>query len=507
MRTTVDRLRWLAVTYEPYWLILCLLIGTGLRLFRLEAQSLWSDEGLQYYIASAPSLDVFWERVQSRTFHPPLSFLISRVFIGIHDSDFFLRLPSALFGVASLLLAYGLVRKLTSVSVVLVAVWVFAISPFHIWYSQEARMYAPFLFVALLSTLVFIRAVEARQWYWWALYACTLAVGLYIHVFIVLQILVHGLWLLVAYRHAWLAFCGTEVLTAALAFPVVSPWGAYVLRRVSPGLVEGVDVVSGKRMVVGWEGIFYAFYAYGAGFSLGPSLQELHVSRSGAALLPYWPVIGATGLVYGTLLCLGLCSLPRWRSWRLTWQCLIAFAVPILGAVLMTSVSSFSFNVRYTIIVFPYFCLLVGAAVVFLGRQRVWLGTVALLALTCLSAFSLANHFGEPRYGKADLRAAVVQWRAADTPGALLSVSPSGGVRDTINRYLSLAEREDHVPLGGGETVDKVQNFFDTHEAQHVYVLFARDWHQRREAAVRDAFAVLSEQTFIGVKLLKIARR
>lgn len=507
MRTTVDRLRWLAVTYEPYWLILCLLIGAGLRLFRLEAQSLWSDEGLQYYVASAPSLEIFWERVESRTFHPALSFLISRASIQIHDSDFFLRLPSVLFGVASMLLVYGLVRKLTSVSVALAAVWVFAISPFHIWYSQEARMYAPLLFIALLSTLVFLRAAEARRWYWWVLYAGTLAAGLYLHVFIVLQILVHGLWLLVAYRHAWLAFCGTGVVTAALAFPVVSPWGAYVLRRVSPGLVEGVAVASGKRMVVGWEGVFYALYAYGAGFSLGPSLEELHISRSGAALLPYWPIIAAVGLVYGGLLCVGLFSLPKRHSWRLTWQCLIAFAAPILGAVLMTAVSSFSFNVRYTIIVFPYFCLLLGVAVVCLGRQRIWLGAVALLAVVCLSAFSLANHFGEPRYGKTDLRGAVAQWRAADAPGVLLSVSPSGGVRDTVNRYLSPAERGHHTPLGGGATVDQVKNFFDTHEAPHVYVLFARDWHKRRETSVRDAFTVLSEQTFVGAVLLKIARR
>lgn len=507
MRTTMDRLRWAAITYEPFWLILCLLIGAGLRLFRLEAQSLWADEGLQYFIASAPSLDVFWERVQSRTFHPPLSFSVSHVFLRLHDSDFFLRLPSALFGVASLLLAYGLVRKLTSVSVALVTVWVFAISPFHIWYSQEARMYAPLLFVALLSTLAFMRAVEARRWYWWALYAGTLAVGLYVHVFIVLQIMVHGLWLLVAYRHAWWAFCGTGVLTAALAFPVVSPWLGYVLRRVAPGTVAGVAVASGKRTAVGWEGVFYALYAYGAGFSLGPSLDDLHVNRSVAALLPYWPVIGTVALVYGALLCLGLFGLSRRHSGRLAWQCLIAFAAPILGAVLMTSMSSFSFNVRYTIIVFPYFCLLVGMAVVFLGRQRVWLGAVALLALACLSTFSLANYFGEPRYAKTDLRAAVAQWRTAGAASGLLSVSPAGGVRDAINRYLSPAERKAHTPLGGGETVDKVRNFFDTHEARHVYILFARDWRQRRETAVREAFAVLSEQAFVGVKLLKIARR
>lgn len=427
MRTTVDRLRWAALQYEPYWLMLCLLVATCLRLFRLEGQSLWADEGVQYFIASAPTLDALWERMAQRTFHPPLSFLISHAFLRLHDSDFFLRLPSVLFGVASLLLTYGLVRKLTSVSVALIAVWVFALSPLQVWYSQEARMYAPLLFMALLSTWCLVWAVETRRWYWWVGYACTLALGLYVHVFIVLQIMVHGLWLLLWFRHAWWAYCGAGIVTAGLAFPIVSPWVLYVLRRVSPGLVEGVATISRHRVTIGWEGMFYALYAYGAGFSLGPSLTDLHSDRSMAALLPHMPVIGGVALVYGTLLLVGLYSLSRLGSWKLSGQCLIAFAGPIVGAAVLTSISSFSFNVRYTIMGFPFFCLFVAAAIVYVGRQQVWLGSVLLLALTLISSWSLANYFGQPDYGRTNMRAAVAHWRAAGDAGNLLSVSTAGG--------------------------------------------------------------------------------
>lgn len=507
MRTTVDRLRWSAVTYEPYWLALCLLIGICLRWFRLEAQSLWADEGVQYFIASAPTLDAFWERVAHRTFHPPLSYFISHMFLRIHDSDFFLRLPSVLFGMGSILLAYWLVRKLTSVSVALVTMWLLAISPFHVWYSQEARMYAPLLFVALLSTLCFMWAVETKRWYWWGCYVCTLAAGMYIHVFMVLQIMVHGLWLLFWFRHAWLAYFGTGLLTAVLAFPVIRPWVMFVSPRISPELFEGVATGSNGRMTVGWEGILYTFYAYGVGFSLGPSLTDLHSDRDVASLLPHLPLIGVVAVVYGTLLMVGLRRLSRQGSWRLTGQCLIAFAGPIIGAALLTSMSSFSFNVRYTIISFPYFCLVVGAAVVYLGRRHVWLGTLALLVLTAMSTWSLANYFGLPYYSKTNLRAAVAHWRATGESSELLSVSPAGGVRDVVNRYLSPAEQQRHTPLGGGKTVDRVRHFFETHDVPYVYILFARDWQQRREVAVRNVFAVQSEQTFTGVKLLKIARQ
>ncbi|PON16870.1 hypothetical protein C2W62_16145 [Candidatus Entotheonella serta] len=507
MSLAIDRLRKMAVTYELYWLILCLIVASCLRLFWLEAQSLWADEGAQHFIASAPTLDVFWERYEQRTFHPPLSFLISHVFLRLHHSDFFLRLPSVLFGVGSLVLAYGLVRKLTSVAVALVAVWVMAISPLHIWYSQEARMYAPLVFIALLSTLTFLWAVETRRWYGWGVYAGTLALGLYLHVFIVLQIMVHGIWLLFWYRHAWWPYCCAGLVSAALAFPIVYPWIHLVLRRVTPGLVEGVVIASKSREIIGWEGLFYALYAYGAGFSLGPSLTALHNDRSLASLISHLPAIAVVALVFGTLLIVGLYGLGRWWSWGLAGQCLIAFAGPIVGAALLTSISSFSFNVRYTIMGFPFFCLLLGVAIIFLGRHRVWLGGAALLAFTLVSSWSLFNYYGLPDYGRNNLRAAVAYWRAASDATDLVTVAGAHGVRDVVVRYLTPAEQHRHTWLGGRNAVDRLRQFLETREGHSVYLLFARDWKQRREAAVRNAFAVHYEKTFAGVKLLKIAQK
>ncbi len=174
----------------------------------------------------------------------------------------------------------------------------------------------------------------------------------------------------------------------------------------------------------------------------------------------------------------------------------------------MTSISNFSFNVRYTIVGFPYFCLLVGAAIVFLGRQQAWLGSVALLALTLISSWSLVNYYNLPDYGRTNVRAAIASWRTAGEPGDLLSVSSALGVKDVIMRYLTPAERHQHTWLGGGKkAIDRVRQFFETHDRRHVYLLLARDWQQRREAVVREAFAVQREHTFIGVKLLNISRR
>ena len=58
-------------TSHTLWVAVCLLIGVVLRLYRLDAQSLWSDEGIQYFIASADSVWDVRQRARDHTFHPP----------------------------------------------------------------------------------------------------------------------------------------------------------------------------------------------------------------------------------------------------------------------------------------------------------------------------------------------------------------------------------------------------------------------------------------------------
>ena len=99
---------------EGFWLALIFGVGVSLRLYGLDFQSLWQDEGLQFYVATQNSFSELFH--QTRSFHPPLSFIINHAFLLMGESDFFLRLPSALFGIASLPLLYILGRDLTSTS-------------------------------------------------------------------------------------------------------------------------------------------------------------------------------------------------------------------------------------------------------------------------------------------------------------------------------------------------------------------------------------------------------
>ena len=495
---------------ERAWLIALLLVGIFLRLYRLDGHSLWSDEGIQYFISSASSISEVLERRHERTFHNALSFIIHHLFLNLQDSDFFLRLPSALFGIGTLPLAYLLTRNLLSRTAALCALFVFATSPFHVWYSQEARMYAPLLFTSLLSTLFLLKAVgHSSKAFWWVLYSGGVVLGIYLHIFMIITVMSHVIWLLVCHRRSLIAVVGCGLIAAILAFPVTLEWGQMFLRKTSlnkttQAAVRASETGLKERVKIGWQGIPYAFFAYGAGFSLGPSVSDLHEHRKVGYLLRFLPSIVAVGLTWGLLLITGLWLLFTHGPRSAFWLCSLSLVSIITGVIALTTITRFTFNVRYVIIAYPYGVLVLSAALAFLLQKHAWLGTLALLALAALSALSLTHYFHNPRYAKENIRQAVQHWQAAETSSPLLSYSPAGGTGDAINRYLKREERTRHTRLSKKNIVGDVHRFFQTEKRQSAYILFARDWHQRREHAIRNAFSLFDEQVFPGVKIMQI---
>lgn len=80
------------------------------------------------------------------------------------------------------------------------AAWVgaalFAVSPFHVLYAQEARPYSLLTLIILGSSICCLRAlhspIKQRRW---GLYSATVAIGLYSHLFSGLAFLAHGIYL------------------------------------------------------------------------------------------------------------------------------------------------------------------------------------------------------------------------------------------------------------------------------------------------------------------------
>lgn len=129
---------------EMIWVLL--LLALIFRLVNLN-QSLWLDEATQVTLSIKPLSSIWYERVAD--FHPPLSYLVFHLWMKVSNSEVWLRLLPSIFGVLTVALTYLLSTKLFNKRVGLISGLLLAINPYHIYYSQEIRMYS---LAALLVT-------------------------------------------------------------------------------------------------------------------------------------------------------------------------------------------------------------------------------------------------------------------------------------------------------------------------------------------------------------------
>jgi uncharacterized membrane protein len=498
---TANHMRRFMLESKAQWLCLIMTVGGILRLYGLDFQSLWQDEGLQYYVATQNSIGELFQ--QTRSFHPPLSFIVNHVFLLLGESDFLLRLPSALFGIASLPVFYVLGRDLTSQKDAVFAVFVLALSPFHIWYSQEGRMYSQLLFLSLLSSVLLLQALRRGKARWWVYYALVSAAGMYTHVFMALAFAAQFLWVVLYHRRYVLPIAASGVTVAILFLPWVLylPWVSNFADGMSRGGLSGGSSLGGRAGFT-LAAVPYTFFVYSAGLSLGPTVAELHADRSTGFILSFLTSISVVAVVFAILVTVGVFAMYKCFGLRAAMFCLLGLFVPLVGTTVYSLAPHATFNVRYTVIAFPHFCLLVGTAVAFLARANKMFGAVAVVAVMGISVASLYNHFTNPRYAKEDIRSAVTFWRQAGAKEPLLAI----GSTYAAHRYVGAAEAKRRLFfVGGKDVVSSIEQVLSTQNTSSVYVVLARDWSRARETAIRNAFSSTLERSFPGVKIFKIS--
>ncbi|MEM7533811.1 MAG: glycosyltransferase family 39 protein [Chloroflexota bacterium] len=164
-------------------LIIGLFVGFALRLYRLGAESLWYDETVSIYLARRTIPDLIAHT--ARDIHPPGYYLFLHLW-GLltqptiaHGLEFLFAWPSLFFGVLIMGLIYALGSQLYTPHIGLLALWLTAINPFHLWYSQEVRMYTVGAALGLLCfwALLTYQRKGTRQSL--LLYAICAALGMY----------------------------------------------------------------------------------------------------------------------------------------------------------------------------------------------------------------------------------------------------------------------------------------------------------------------------------------
>jgi uncharacterized membrane protein len=153
-------------------LLLIIAVGGAIRFATLGSQGFWLDEHIQINTLSPPASELLATIMNSET-QPPFYLVIGKLWQAVFGlGEVGLRSLSALAGTATIPLVYAAGRELGSRRAGLYAAALTATSPFMIWYSQEARPYALFAFLATLAFLFFVQALQGRgvRWLWgWAI--------------------------------------------------------------------------------------------------------------------------------------------------------------------------------------------------------------------------------------------------------------------------------------------------------------------------------------------------
>jgi hypothetical protein len=144
---------------HPSPLVIILLVAAGLRLWGLNATSLWYDEVITMQVARADDLASLVERLDRLDgTRAPLHPLVLQAWLRVFGpSDLAGRLCSVFCGVATIAVVFLLARDAFDVGTALWSGWLAAVCPPLIYYSQEARMYAWLVLLTCLSWLVFFR--------------------------------------------------------------------------------------------------------------------------------------------------------------------------------------------------------------------------------------------------------------------------------------------------------------------------------------------------------------
>ncbi len=414
------------------WLmLLVVLVAFGLRLWHLGTQSLWVDEGISALISARP-VSPLLSTVIFQDLHPPAYYLALHYWTAITgNSEFALRFLSAATGLLTIPAIYQMARLLLLAGrnprLGAAPVWggglaaaLAALSPFLVFYSQEARNYMMVTALTVLASVALWKAHETgpptrgrgSQTRWWVAYTIFASLTLYVNYFGAFVLIAHVTYLaLVSLRRRRFPVMGAGSLAAVALLYL--PW-------LKPGLIQLLRIQTTPDFWAGSISLQTLVERLFLAFSLGPKAQV-----STPALVAFAFIVG-----------IGLVSLVRIKQVPLGRSevfLLLYLLVPVAAIYLMTARAP-KFTERYLIMAAPAFYLLIARGLAFLLLQgRVLLAEgkrrghvfLAIFAIVTVGVLSPSGYFtvqilNSPDFIRDNNRAATAYVEAYSKPGDVI---------------------------------------------------------------------------------------
>lgn len=455
------------------------MIAIFLRLYGLDRQSIWYDEYIEESNFQVLVDNIFYNIRKTPDIAPPLNsffvYMVARIF---PSNDLALRIPSFIFGLISIPLFFLLGRSVFNEKVGLLSSFLLAISPFHIWYSQDARIYALLWMLSLLSLIFFLRILKQPSLKNYVGYFICTEASLYTHTFAVFLVLAQAVYVVFFYRiykSQVLKWLGIFISLAILYLPwLIYSLTSEIISKAPGAFVKPRDI----------KLFLYTIFAYGAGFSIGPSLRELHLDQSLTVIKPYFLEMTLLITIYSTLFLIGLSSLRK-EGQKLV-LLLSLLTIPVIATLVLTIIRpDIAYNVRYTGFSFFAFLLFISKGTDcltdikshVLGRM---FAIFSVVSLTVFSAYSYINYQFDKRYHKEDVRTAASYIKENKQNGDVILVITST-CSLVLNRYLDGdLQSIGYPPLDTNnrkEIIRVLEKIVDG--KKRLWLVLCREWYQK----------------------------
>lgn len=194
------------------WVAPATLLAAALRLYNIGSD-LWIDEITPIFdYRDFSYLEIATTYVSSNN-HLLNTLAVQAMARTFGMSEWAVRLPAVLLGVACIPAQYLLARVALGRRESVLAAILLAVSYHHILFSQNARGYSGLLFWSLLGTASFLRALATDRPRWWALYVLTMLLAT--------ATVLYGFFVIAGHGLALLGACAAVRLQGGPALPLL----------------------------------------------------------------------------------------------------------------------------------------------------------------------------------------------------------------------------------------------------------------------------------------------
>jgi len=398
---------------KPGALLLLILAGAALlRLYALSAESFYFDEA--YSVWAAKHSASWLITISTQRIFPPLYYLLLHFWMSLGQSDSVVRLLSVVFALGSILGIYVLAKQLFDTRVGLLSALLLTVSPLHLFYSQEARMYMVLLTLGLASANFLLLCLrEGRRWHWLA-YVLSTALAMNTHYFTLFLAVFENVYVLYVF---W-----RQREQRAI-------WKRWLLSQVAVALLSGIGLAG---ILSGETGYWWELLDTWHGPPTWRDLLSLMLKFSFGSLVSGRLAYVVMLLLFGSCIAWGLISFRKARASAVPSDgepvrtqphplddglvfALLYLVVPIGAVFIVSQVRSF-WVLRYLSAFLPPYCVLVGRGIARMpGRALRALVTtlVVLVSLWCIADMYRIQQ-------KEDWRAAAQYVAAQEQPGDTL---------------------------------------------------------------------------------------